>query len=251
MTKTPQINLYATDTHPCSYLTGQEAKTIFIDPYLPVNAELYGQLSGQGFRRSGNHIYRPQCPHCQACIPIRIPVDHFQPDRRQRRIWKLNQDLRVEVSTDIASGECYRLYERYINERHSDGDMFPPDRKQFEAFLATPFFGKQEGDLPVLDETSQITVYLEFRLAHELKAVAVTDITPVGLSAVYTFFDPADSSRSLGVFSVLFQIELAKKLALPHLYLGYWIKSAKKMSYKTNYQPYELHQAGKWRRGDD
>lgn len=251
MTKTPLINLYATDVHPCSYLEGQQANTVFVDPYFPMTADLYGQFSAQGFRRSGNHIYRPQCQQCQACIPIRIPVADFTADRQQRRIWKRNQDLSAEVSTDIHSGEYYRLYERYINARHSDGDMFPPDREQFESFLATPFFSKQATDLPICDETSQITVYIEFRKGHELKALAVTDILPVGMSAVYTFFDPLDTTRSLGTFAVLFQIELAKKLALPHLYLGYWIKNSPKMRYKAGYKPHELLQGGKWTRIED
>jgi arginyl-tRNA--protein-N-Asp/Glu arginylyltransferase len=246
MRSIPQINLYATDTHPCSYLEGQEARTVFVDPYLPVTAELYGQLSARGFRRSGNHIYRPQCQACQACVPIRITAGKFQPDRQQKRIWKRNQDLSVEVSTDINSGEYYRLYERYITARHRDGDMYPPSPEQFEAFLATPFFDKPANDLAACDETAQLTLYIEFREGLELKAIAVTDILPVGLSAVYTFFDPAESNRSLGVFSVLFQIELAKKLTLPHLYLGYWIKNSQKMNYKTNYKPYELLQGGKW-----
>lgn len=245
MTKTPAINLYTTDAHPCSYLEGEQATTAFIDPRLPVTAEMYGQLSTMGFRRSGNHIYRPRCLHCQACVPIRIPVANFKADRQQKRIWKRNQDLRIEVTTDISSGECYRLYERYINTRHADGDMFPPSQEQFDAFLATPFYSKT-AELPALDEPSQITLYIEFRYNDELKAVAVTDILPLGLSAVYTFFDPADTQRSLGVFAVLFQIELAKKLTLPHLYLGYWIKNSPKMSYKCNYKPHELYLDGKW-----
>ena len=245
MTKTPHINLYTTDAHPCSDLEGEQATTVFIDPRLSVTAEMYGQLSAMGFRRSGNHIYRPHCLHCQACVPIRIPVADFRANRQQKRIWKRNQDLRIEVTTDIASGECYRLYERYINARHSGGDMFPPSREQFESFLATPFYSKA-ADLPLLDETSQMTLYIEFRANDELKAVAVTDILPFGLSAVYTFFDPADTQRSLGVFAVLFQIELAKKLTLPHLYLGYWIKNSPKMSYKSNYRPHELYLGDKW-----
>jgi len=246
MTKTPRINLYATDAHPCSYLEGREANTIFVDPRLPITAELYGQLSMQGFRRSGNHIYRPHCAQCQACIPIRVPVEDFKATRQQKRVWARNQDLSVEVSTDINSGECYRLYERYINARHRDGDMFPASHEQFENFLAKPFYGKPSLDQSPGDETAQITVYLEFREKHQLKAIAVSDILPVGLSAVYTFFTPEEEDRSLGVFSVLFQIELAKKLALPHLYLGYWIQDSKKMNYKSRYKPHELYQNGKW-----
>jgi len=246
MTRTPQINLYATDTHPCSYLEGQDANTIFVDPHFPVTAELYGQLSTRGFRRSGEHIYRPHCAHCQACIPIRVSVDKFHPNRQQKRVWAHNQDLSVEVSNEINSGEYYRLYERYINARHADGDMHPATPEQFENFLAKPFIAKPSSDQLLPDETAQITLYLEFREKHVLKAIAVTDVLPVGLSAVYTFFEPVDKVRSLGVFAVLFQIELARKLGLSHLYLGYWIKNSPKMNYKSRYKPYELYQNGVW-----
>ncbi len=231
MAQAPQINFYATQPHSCSYLDDQEASTIFIDPNHRVDAELYSRLSEHGFRRSGEHLYRPGCENCQACIPLRVIVDAYQPTRQQRRVWKKNQDLNIEVSEDISSGEHYALYEKYINERHYDGDMYPPSREQYGSFLSAQW---------------DVTHYIEYRLENRLLGVAVTDTLDNAVSAIYTFFDPAETKRSLGVYSVLFQIELAKKLQRPYLYLGYWIKDSPKMNYKSQYRPFEIYRDGRW-----
>jgi len=236
MKPTNTLAFYSTQPHSCSYLADQEATTVFADPGFFMTPEIYSRLCEQGFRRSGEHIYRPHCQSCRACIPLRVPIKFFQPDRQQKRCWKQNQDLSVEVVEDIRSGEHYRLYERYITERHRDGDMYPTTPKQYEGFLYPPSFSRE----------GSITHYIEFRQRSQLLAVAVTDILTAGVSAVYTFYEPKEEKRSLGVFSVLFQIELARRLGLPHLYLGYWVEASPKMAYKTRYKPHEVFQQGRW-----
>jgi arginyl-tRNA--protein-N-Asp/Glu arginylyltransferase len=196
-----------------------------------VDVHLYSQLSELGFRRSGPHLYRPHCASCNACIPARIPVGRFQTNRQQKRIWQRNQDLRVEDRTSLHGDEFYDLYARYIEGRHRDGDMYPPTRQQFESFLTREW---------------NITHYYCFYADTKLVAVAVVDVIESGLSAIYTFFDPDQSARSLGVYAVLWQIEMARRLDLPNVYLGYWIKQCRKMAYKINYRPVELLINGRW-----
>ncbi len=232
MTDLSSIRLFATHPHTCSYLEDQEATTIFVDPTAEVDVHLYSRLSEIGFRRSGAHLYRPHCATCRACIPARIPVDKFKPNRQQRRCWHRNQDLSVKQVNSISTMEYYDLYERYITERHSDGDMYPPSKLQFDAFLTSEWGA---------------TRYFEFRERDQLLAVAVSDEMDTGLSAVYTYFNPDESRRSLGVFGILFQINKARELGLKHLYLGYWIKKCAKMSYKTQYRPLELMIDREWK----
>lgn len=231
MTILSNLRVFATHPHVCSYLPDQQATTLFIDPAARIDALVYGQLSEMGFRRSGPHLYRPHCAHCNACVPARVPVDIFQPNRQQRRIWARNQDLRVVDRTSIDGDEFYQLYARYIEGRHRDGDMYPPSRQQFDSFLTREW---------------EITRYFCFYDGSRLVAVAVVDVMQNGLSAIYTFYDPDLSQRSLGVYAVLWQIEQAKTRKLPHLYLGYWIKECRKMSYKISYRPIELLISGKW-----
>ncbi|MCB1691796.1 MAG: arginyltransferase [Pseudomonadales bacterium] len=231
MTSLSELRFFTTPAHDCSYLEGRQAITLFADPLARIDKKLYSALSEVGFRRSGNHIYRPYCQNCSACIPVRVPVNRFSYSRRQRRIMKKNADVSMRVVAPQATDEYFSLYERYITARHHDGDMYPADPDQFESFLVD---GRPEA------------MFYEFRLGEELLAVAVVDELVDGLSAIYTFFDPDRTTRSLGVFAVLSLIEAAKSKSLSHLYLGYWIKQCQKMSYKMDYKPIEMFISNHW-----
>lgn len=221
-----KLTFFATTPHPCSYLEGEDATTVFVDPNAQLDGPQYSELSDLGFRRSGRHVYRPRCQECSACVPIRIPVNQFKLSRSQKRCVKKNSDLRVKLVTDINKDEHYTLYEKYINERHADGDMFPPSREQFKDFLTAEW---------------GITRYLEFRDGDgQLIAVSVTDLLTHGVSAIYFYFDPDEQKRSLGSFNVLYLISWAARQRLPYVFLGYWIKNCKKMSYKTHYHPFQV-----------
>jgi arginine-tRNA-protein transferase len=228
-----KLTLLVTHPHPCSYLPEQQASTSFVDPAYQITPFLFTRLAEMGFRRSGSHVYRPYCQHCKACIPVRLPVSDFKPDRKQLRCLKRNADLQIRQLDAIDDDTFYTLYERYINERHSDGDMYPADREQYRNFLCTPWPG---------------TFYLCYYHDQRLIAVSVCDRFENGYSAVYTFFDPDEEKRSLGVFAVLNQIARAQLAGLDYLYLGYWIKDCAKMRYKIDYRPIEMLVNGEWKR---
>lgn len=231
MTDLSTIKFFATRPHPCSYLDDEQATTVFVDPHFDMNGETYSQLSDFGFRRSGQHVYRPRCESCQACVPIRIPVQGFTPRRSQKRCLSRNSDLEMQVVESIDTDEHFALYERYIDQRHRDGDMYPAEREQYRDFLTSEW---------------GITRYLEFRKNGELIAVSVTDLLTSGVSAIYAFFEPNLSQRSLGVFNILFLIEWAKSQGLPFVYLGYWIRNCQKMSYKVEYKPFQVLVNNNW-----
>lgn len=227
--KPPEI--FLSMPHPCSYLPGRTATSLFLDPRQPLDSRQYAGFMRLGFRRSGDLIYRPHCRECHACIPVRIPVERFRPDRTQRRVWKRNRDLSVVARPPLYSAEHFELYQRYQSTRHPGGGMDDPDPKKYINFLASQHIH---------------TVFYEIRCREQLLGVAVTDILPDGLSAVYTFFDPDEKQRSLGVYAVLWQVAQAAERHLPWLYLGYWIKESPKMSYKGNYRPLEIFRDGHW-----
>ncbi|MGB1402315.1 MAG: arginyltransferase [Porticoccaceae bacterium] len=230
--KIDQIKLLLTEPHECSYLSQQQAITGFVDPELTINNALYGRLTALGFRRSGPYLYSPFCSSCQACIPARIPVIDFQPNRSQKRCLKRNADLQVVEVDCIDFDEHYPLYEDYIINRHQDGDMYPPSKDQFKQFLGSNW---------------DCSRFLELRADNKLLGCAVVDHLPHALSAIYTYFNPLESVRGLGTLAVLLQIDLAQSLNMDYLYLGYWIADCEKMRYKTNYRPIELLQEKTWR----
>jgi arginine-tRNA-protein transferase len=188
---------FITPEHPCSYLPDRDAQTLFFDPRETISATVYQRLTENGFRRSGSHLYRPYCKNCSACVPSRIPVKSFKPNRSQRRTSARNSDVMTVMAPAAFSHQFYDLYRRYIAGRHMDGDMYPPSEDQFRSFLLSQW-----------SETQFMCSYVD----DQLIAVAVTDIQQNAASAIYTFFDPDSTERSPGVNSILRQIEFCRGL---------------------------------------
>ena len=226
-----KLGLITSPAHPCAYLPGREAATTFIDPAVALTNDHYSKLAELGFRRSGSYIYRPTCPTCDACVPVRVPVRDFQHRQRERRIWSRNLDIEVRPVPSVFREDHFALFRTYIISRHAGGGMDNPDPQQYQSFLNNGW--------------SDTRLY-EFRQEHNLLAVAVTDHLGNGLSAVYTFFDPAERQRSLGIFAILWQIQEARRRQLQWLYLGYWIEECLKMKYKGDFRPLQAYQGGQW-----
>lgn len=218
------LHFYASTPEACSYLPGQQSISAFANPHIDMDVKTYDELIQFGFRRSGGYLYRPHCPDCKECVSIRIPVAQYQFSRNDKRTLRKNKDLVIQQQNGKFVEEHFDLYQRYINSRHIGGSMENPSRADYHRFL-------------ICDWTD--TSFIEFRLDKKLLAVSVTDSVSTGHSAVYTFFDPDLTQRSLGHYAILKQIELTKENALPYLYLGYWIKGCDKMSYKDRYKPSE------------
>jgi arginine-tRNA-protein transferase len=225
------IQFYTTAPYPCSYLPEQQARSQVAIPGDLIDASVYSQLVRAGFRRSGLFTYRPHCDRCRACVPVRVRVAEFTPNRTQRRTWRDYQHLQVELLPLGYNEEHYLLYRTYQQSRHAGGGMDEDSREQYRNFILK----------------SNVSSFLaEFRDQDgSLKMVSLIDELDDGLSSVYTFFDP-DPRASLGTFNVLWQMALCRKLELPYLYLGYWIGASRKMSYKTRFQPLEGLQDGTW-----
>lgn len=226
------IRVYQTVEHACGYWPDRTARDLVLDPVDPMLPALYGPALAMGFRRSGAHVYRPHCAGCQACTPVRIPVERFVPSRSQRRCLERNADLRVSIRPAQRDDETFALYRDYVSTRHAGGGMDNPSVADFDGFLACPW---------------SPTVFMEFRLHEQLLAVAVTDVLPDSLSAVYTFYASEFAARSLGTFAILSQIEQARNQGLDYLYLGFWLDGHPKMHYKKAFRPLEYLSGREWK----
>ena len=225
------LSLYITTEHECGYYDDRMTSNLIPDPQVQITASLYSLLISKGFRRSGDFVYRPHCKTCQACMPSRINVNDFKPSKNQRRCLKKNNDLSTHLVDAKFKEEYFSLYQRYLNNRHQEGSMANPSRDDFNNFLLNDW---------------KTSIFIESRLQGELICVAVVDVLRTGPSAVYTFFSPEQSKRSLGTFAVLQQIWLSQLYHLPHVYLGYWIDGHPKMDYKRNFRGMELFQDDQW-----
>ncbi|ELV8721387.1 arginyltransferase [Vibrio harveyi] len=217
------IRIGLTNNHPCSYLPEREERVaVALDADLHTE-QSYQVLMANGFRRSGDTIYKPHCQHCSACQPIRIAVPDFVASKSQKRLLNKGKALHWEMKPELDSN-WFELYSRYICERHQNGTMYPPREDEFARFAQTTWL--TTGFLHVYDDEARLV------------AVAVTDIMEHCASAFYTFFDP-DYPLSLGTLGVLFQLEYCRQHNKHWLYLGYQIDECPAMNYKTRFQRHQ------------
>ena len=221
-----ELQFYTTPPYRCTYLPDRMARSRVATPVHFITPDVYSSLVQNGFRRSGIFTYQPRCDNCQDCVSVRVPVNTFQKNRSQKRAWEKHSNLRVHVTSLGYDPVHYALYHKYQTTRHPHSEMAYDNREQYAQFLLHSH------------SNTRMAAFYETP-SWELKMVSVIDVLNNGLSSVYTFFDPSSPQNSYGVYSILWQIEQCRELDLPYLYLGYWIKGSRKMSYKANYRPLE------------
>ncbi|MGC6454697.1 MAG: arginyltransferase [Candidatus Puniceispirillaceae bacterium] len=219
----------------CPYISGRTEQRVAVD--ISENPALHDELARAGFRRVENWVYKPVCPQCQSCLPWRVDAARFRPGRNLSRIKRVNRDLKRSIVPIRPTNEQYSLFLSYIRGRHGDGQMANMGRDDFISMI----------------ENSPIESFLANYRDEDGRLVGcvLTDVQDDGLSAVYSFFDPAEADRSLGTFMILDLLDFTVERGAPWLYLGYYVAGSQKMMYKSRFQPAEIHVNGGWRPYDE
>ena len=227
------LTFYRSQPMPCPYLPNRVEQQLFTELSGPTAKASFDQLSRGGFRRSHHIIYRPACQGCNACVPVRVVVDGFTGSRSWRRVLAANADLRAAPTGRTINDEQFELFRRYVTRRHGDGEMARMTRRDYAAMVVAS---------PVETEL------VEYRdRKGRLFAACLIDRLSDGLSAVYSFFEPEETRRSLGSYVVLKLIEQARAEGLDYVYLGFWIEDSPKMASKGRFRPLEGFGPDGWR----
>lgn len=191
---------------------------------------IMGKFLAHGYRRNGNSMYNMRCPECSLCVPIRIRPEEFRPNRNQRRVLKKNKDIKTGIAPLTMSGENLAVLQKFLKQRFSGGSS--DAEGYYTGFFITSIARCFE---------------IRYRIDEELVGVAVVDGSADWLNAVYFYFNPDYSDRSLGTYNILHLVNFCQNQKIDFLYLGYWIDGLKGMDYKKCFRPHELFIDGCWR----
>jgi len=232
---TPPELVVLDQEEPCSYLPGRRARRPLRLPARALTPPELDQRLAAGDRRAGLMLYNQECPACAACEALRVDVAAFVPSRSQRRAQaKGDAAVTVTVGRIEVDEARLQLYRAHQSGRRLDQDGRPPiESAEYESYFATSCAEGFE---------------VRYTVAGKLAGVANTDRGERALSAVYTFWDPAHAALSLGTYSILTQIALARKMSLQWIYLGLAIRENHSMAYKLAFMPHERRIGGAWRR---
>ncbi|MEA2019220.1 MAG: arginyltransferase [Campylobacterota bacterium] len=186
------------------------------------------EMLERGWRRFGNMHFVPRCRDCDECKTIRIDVEKFKFTKSQKRILAKNKDTQVYIQKPTVTYEHIDLFNKYHKQME--------DKKGWNENI----IDVQEYHNSYVNGAHDFGKEILYFRDDKLVAVALCDMLAGGLSAVYCYYDHEYKDLSLGKFSILAQMSIAKQSKIPYLYLGYWIKDHLSMGYKELYKPFEV-----------
>ena len=195
-----------------------------------IDPETMDFLLAQGWRHFGHYFFKPACHNCRDCIPIRIPVEKFKMRKDQKRNWKKNANIQFLVLNPSYTQKKFTLYQEHCRFRFQS-------KQQTKSLYYLDFIYSP----PTTYETN-------YFLNNELIGTGYIDITESSISSIYFFYARKVLSAGPGVFSILKEIQFAKRLKKKYLYLGYYIKDNHFMAYKNRFLPNQKYnwETGIW-----
>ncbi len=211
----------------CAYIDGRSVR-MFYKYIESASFKFNSEVIKRGWRRFGCYYFHPVCKDCNECKSLRIDVNNFNYSKSQKRAKKRNSKTSIVVQEPTISSTHIDLYNKFHNYKNIKDGWKQKDisyAEYLENFVdGAGNFGKE-------------VLYIRDQ---KVIGVDLIDILEDGISSIYFFYDPSYSNLSLGVFSLLYQVEIAKKLNLEWVYLGYWVDGCKAFSYKTNFKPQQI-----------
>ena len=202
-----------------------------------ISPDLLESLNQNGFRRTQNTAWKPECGVCRQCVSVRIVLPRYEPSHSHKRVMRLNHNLTLQLVNNRIAPEHFRLFQTYQAVRHPMGDMSEMSLEELASMIEQS---------PV---NSQLAEWRDQE--GRLWAACLIDVATKSISLVYSFYEPHHPKRGLGNYIILSLVDWAKSAGYEFVYLGFWVKNSPKMNYKIRFRPLEfLSQLG-WREIDD
>ncbi len=190
-------------------------------------------LWAHGWRHFGNYFFRYSASRhrdgIRTVMPLRVDLSKFAPSRSQKRALARNRDLQIVIRNSSIDP---------VKE-----DLFYRHRERFKENIPDSiydFFSEEPSVSPCRNH--EICVYNDDRLL----AISFLDIGGSSTSAVYAMFEPSESKRSLGIYTMLESIRYSRELGCRYYYPGYAYHEPSFYDYKKNFAGSERYD---WKQG--
>ncbi|MBX7053584.1 MAG: hypothetical protein K1X36_01425 [Pyrinomonadaceae bacterium] len=195
----------------------------------------YDSLLANGWRHFGTYFFRYNLMVYEGGIrqvmPLRIRLADFTPSKSQRRVLRRNFDVDVTIGPFNITPETHDLFERH--------------KRRFKSGVPNSIY-----DFIARDAESSPTELFEITVRNNRRHVAASffDLAECSVSAIYGCFDPDETTRSLGIFTMLKVIDYAASLGFEFYYHGYAYEGSSFYDYKKGFSGLEQFDwQGNWK----
>jgi leucyl-tRNA---protein transferase len=183
-------------------------------------------LWANGWRHFGTYFFRYNLAfyenNIRRVLPLRIRLSDFSLSKSQRRVLRKNQDLQTIIRPVEITLEKEILFERHKRRFKENAPLSLYDFLSFDAAR-------------VPCEALEICVYRE----GSLLAASFFDVGERAVSSIYAMFAPEETARSLGIFTLLLEIDWAQKHEKSFFYQGYAYEGNSFYDYKKRFRALE------------
>lgn len=189
---------------------------------LQVQAQEMDALWANGWRHFGTHFFRYNLSfyenEIRRVFPLRVRLSDFHLSKSQKRILKKNRDLQTIIRPIEMTEEKEILFERH--------------KRRFKSgipFSIYDFLDYDAAQTPC--RAFELCVYAETKLL----ATSFFDVGEAAISSVYAMFSLDAASRSLGILTMLLEIDYARNRGKNFYYQGYCYEGNSYYDYKKRF----------------
>ncbi|OHX65470.1 GNAT family N-acetyltransferase [Flammeovirga pacifica] len=192
-----------------------------------VSPSQYDYLLAAGYRHFGENFFRYNINfhNDQVCnvLPLRIPLLQFSLSKSQKKILNKAVDFTCSIEKVSIDDTTHQMFEIHKKKFH---DNVPNSIFDFLAKINTSATPTKIYELRVYDKDQII-------------AISYIGLGEKSLSSIYGMYDPSYSKFSLGILTMLLEIQFGMANDFIYYYHGYCYDIPSFYDYKKKFKPLE------------